>query len=368
MRYTRLDGLRGLLSVIVALNHSFLILAIPASANIWGANIFIFHGLQSKLQQIFMLLGNGGLAVTIFFVLSGFVLGESFGKGRHTIKNSAVFLIRRLLRLYPVYLILVIVSALYMWSGFRYQTYQAASPWFHWWMNFEMSFKELLLNAFFIHIYLGGVTWTLRVIIIASLLFPLMYIIFKKASLLINFGLIVLLTIASFTIFDLHRFIDLRYLYMFYLGLTIPRSKHFFVSLQPALHAITLIPFVFIAFYLRFITDIYQAMVFESLFAWLLIGLIVYNSTRIFLFLESRLFQFLGRISYSLYLTHFTVLYIFSKIVLDIIPAAILAQNYFLAHGLIFLVTLALTIPVSLLVHRFIESPAQSISRAVKIG
>src|SRR3989339_1013996 len=105
MRYTRLDGLRGLLSVIVALNHSFLILAIPASANIWGANIFIFHGLQSKLQQIFMLLGNGGLAVTIFFVLSGFVLGESFGKGRHTIKNSAVFLIRRLLRLYPVYLI-----------------------------------------------------------------------------------------------------------------------------------------------------------------------------------------------------------------------------------------------------------------------
>src|SRR5258706_3487300 len=66
-RFTKLDGLRGLLSIIVALNHSFLVIAIPAYANVWGQNIWQYHDFQSKLQQIFMLLGNGGVAVTFFF-------------------------------------------------------------------------------------------------------------------------------------------------------------------------------------------------------------------------------------------------------------------------------------------------------------
>ena len=61
-RITKLDGLRGLLSLIVALNHSFLVVAIPAFANVWHQNYLDFYSFQSKVQQLFMILGNGGVA------------------------------------------------------------------------------------------------------------------------------------------------------------------------------------------------------------------------------------------------------------------------------------------------------------------
>jgi len=45
-------------SLIVCLNHSFLVVTIPTFANVWAQNPLIFHDLQAKLQQLFMLIGN----------------------------------------------------------------------------------------------------------------------------------------------------------------------------------------------------------------------------------------------------------------------------------------------------------------------
>ena len=368
MRYIRLDGLRGILAVMVALNHAYMVIAIPSFASIWHQNIFLFHDLQSKIQQIFMLLGNGGLAVTIFFVLSGFVLGESAKKLDFTISKAITFYLRRLLRLYPVYLFLIAISALYMWSGFTYRIYPASSEWFRWWMNFQMTFKELVLNKLFVHTYLGGVTWTLRVIIIASFLFPFMYFIFLRANRVLSLGFVLLLLLAGFTIFDFQNFNDLRFPYMFYLGLTLPQWKGFFSSIRPSLVNWFIIPVIFTALYIRYISDVYQAMVLESLIAWLILGVLAYNEKVRFLkILEGKTFQFLGGISYSLYLVNFTVLYIFSKLVFENISPAFLTQNYLLSHSLIFIITLAITILLSIGVHRFIEKPAQALSRKVGV-
>lgn len=363
-RISKLDGLRGILALMVTLNHAYMVVAIPAFANIWEHNIFAFHDLQSKLQQIMMLLGNGGLAVTTFFVLSGFVLGESARRQEFTIGKTIAFYIRRLIRLYPVYLLLIVVSAIYMWTGFKYQTFAASSQWYNWWMNFQMTIPELIRNLTFYHTYLGGVTWTLRVIIIASFLFPLMFFVFRRVSRYVSLFITLLLVAGCFTVFNLPNFNDLRYLYMFYFGLTLPQWKNFFVSVKPSQIHVLAVPLIFLAFYIRYISNIFQAMVLETLITWLLIGILAYNG-KVFAFLDKKIFQFLGRISYSLYLVNFTVLYIFARLVFFYVPSQFLLDNYFLSNSIIFLITLCLTVVISVGVHRFIEKPAQLLSRKV---
>lgn len=368
MRYSKLDGLRGLLSVIVALNHSFMILTIPAFANIWGQNIFVFHDIQSKIQQLLMLVGNGGLAVSLFFVLSGFVLAESAKNWKFTPSETLTFYVKRFLRLYPVYLFLIIVSALYMWSGFTYKIFPAASPWFHWWMNFTMTIKELVLNATFIHTYLGGVTWTLRVILIASLFFPVMYYVSKRSSLLINLIFLFVLTFASFKALDFPNFNDLRFLYMFFLGMLLPRAKDWFSNISPKAIYLSAIPLLLVAFYFRYLFEIHLTGVVESAFSFLLLGILSFNQrTNIFGFLESKLCQFLGKISYSLYLVHFTVLYIVSRAVLEAVPSSFLTASYLFVHTALFITTTILAVVISLFVNKYIEAPAQALSRKVRL-
>jgi len=368
MRYTRLDGLRGLLAVLVALNHSFMILAIPVFANIWGQDIFHFTSVQSKLQQLSMLIGNGGLAVSIFFVLSGFVLAQSSKSWDFSLPQILTFYIRRFLRLYPVYLFLIIVSALYMWSGFVYKIYPAASSWFHWWMQFDMTLKELLLNATFVHTYLGGVTWTLRVILLASLLFPPMMYLSKKASLGINILVFFLLAWGSFKLLDFPGFNDLRFTYMFFLGSILPRFKEKFEMKIPSIIILLLIPLTVYVLNFRYQNEIHLAGLVESVYAFLILGLMSYNKLRIFDFLDTKIFQFLGKISYSLYLVHFTVLYIFAKYALEYISPNLMSANYFLSHTIFFLVTTVLAIGVSVLVYRYLETPALALSKRVKIN
>src|SRR5258706_4544876 len=107
-RFTKLDGLRGLLSIIVALNHSFLVIAIPAYANVCGQNIWQYHDFQSKLQQIFMLLGNGGVAVTLFFFFFGLVLCGSLLRVGISPQGLLCFYVKSILRLYSVYIFFIL--------------------------------------------------------------------------------------------------------------------------------------------------------------------------------------------------------------------------------------------------------------------
>ncbi len=368
MRYTRLDGLRGLLSIIVAFNHSFMVLAIPWFADIWNQNIFAYHDLQSKLQQLFMLVGNGGLAVSVFFVLSGFVLAESAKKWEFTFSEALTFYIRRLLRLYPVYLFLILFSALYMWSGFQYRTFPIASTWFHWWMNFEMTLKELSYNLTFVHMYIGGVTWTLRVILSASLVIPFMMYLSKKLSIPANILVYILLALATFKLLDYHKFNDFRYLYMFYLGILIPRFQSSFESISGRTIALLTPPLTLTALYFRYLHEIHLAGIVESFIAFLFLGILAYNyKQNIFNFLESQVFQFLGKISYSLYLVHWTVLYILSRALLENISPAFISNNYFLTHLSLFVVTTPMAIAFSMAIYKYIETPAQIISRKIRI-
>lgn len=366
-RFTKLDGIRGLLSIVVALNHSFLVVAIPEFANVWNQNVFRFTDWQSKIQQIFMLLGNGGAAVTLFFIMSGFVLGLSLSKMRFNYVAIMNFYIKRLLRLYPVYLLIVILTALYMWTIFTYKVFPLASTWYQWWMQFEMTLKEFIYNLLFIHAYIGGVTWTLRVILIVSLLFPIFYLINKKTSWWMDILITLLLAYFSFNILNIPNFRDLRYLYMFYAGISLLKFSYFFSKIPGWLIYIFLPVGLYLLMDYRYLTNEYTGGLVEALVSWFLVGILAYNhKLNLFNFLESKVLMFYGKISYSLYLTHFSVLYVLARLMYENINLPY-DQYYLLTHLVLFIVSLSLSTIISNLIYSYIEKPSLLLSKKLLI-
>lgn len=96
-----LDGLRGIAAVVVVFGHVELL-----------KQVFQFKNVYDGGGPFFLYLG--GLAVTFFFVLSGFLitfllLKEKDSKGRIGIRN---FYLRRSLRIWPVYYVLFVLGFL----------------------------------------------------------------------------------------------------------------------------------------------------------------------------------------------------------------------------------------------------------------
>lgn len=366
VRFTKLDGLRGLLALIVCLNHSYMVVTIPTFASVWQQNPLVFHDLQAKLQQLLMLIGNGGAAVTLFFLLSGFVLGPSLAKITLNLRGILSFYAKRIVRLYPVYVLILVLTALYMRFGYSYETFPFSSAWYNWWMHFEMTLKEFILNFFFIHAYVGGVTWTLRVILITSFIFPIFFLINKKTSWWLDLLLSALLVYSSFTILNIEGFRDLRYLYMFYLGLMIPKFRQFFSNI-PNWTVSLILPFaVILMLGFRYLTNEYQGGVAEAIISFFIIGVAAYSEkVKVLNVLEGKVLKFFGKISYSLYLIHFSVLYVFSRLMFQNLPNLPYQQHYFLIHTALFVLSTIVATGVSLLVYKFVELPSQTLSSKV---
>ena len=79
-RITTLDGLRGLMTVMVIVSHYF------------GE---LEHGVRAVMV--------GWIAVNMFFVLSGFLIGRLILERRHHANFFAVFYVRRFCRIIPAY-------------------------------------------------------------------------------------------------------------------------------------------------------------------------------------------------------------------------------------------------------------------------
>lgn len=357
-RNTLLDGLRGLLSLIVMLNHSFLVVAIPSYADVWGQNYFAYFDLSSKIQQIMMILGNGGAAVSMFFVLSGFVLNYSLGEISWNPKSYIYFLFKRLLRLYPAFFFTITLISIFRWLGFDYRQFPHASTWYHWWMNFKLDGLEYFLNTIFVHINLGGVTWTLRVIVIFSFLAPMFYWLSQKLPAIANLIFVAALIYLSFGVLNIPGFRDLRYMYMFYLGLIIPQLKTVFERIPKQIIYFT---FPFLIYYLltvRYQKNEYLGGVYESLICFVLLGLINYQpQIKLFNVLNNSFLQFLGKTSYSVYLIHFSVLYTLARILFQFFPYLNYRGNFLVTHIFLLITSALVTIPVSEFVYKYIEQP-----------
>jgi peptidoglycan/LPS O-acetylase OafA/YrhL len=124
-----LTGVRGVAAVIVIAYHTY-----PASDFPFGLS----H-----------LVGRGYLAVDVFFVLSGFVMALTYGhmfRDRVSLPAFFSFLVRRVARLYPLYIAFLALRIVY--SLAVYGSLQVPDGWFA--MNLPHPVKDVIANIFMI--------------------------------------------------------------------------------------------------------------------------------------------------------------------------------------------------------------------------
>jgi peptidoglycan/LPS O-acetylase OafA/YrhL len=185
MRYKELDGLRGLAALSVYFSHLLGIISFKP----------IFFQILSNSP--IHLIWHGESAVTLFFLLSGFVLTLPFLKNKDTVKIFP-FYIKRIFRIYPVFLLAILFSIILKSLFFQLDKMLIYSSWIN--QFWKWNIHDISISTFFKTFILIGYTFdtklfipiigTLRTEMIISLIMPfLIYIAFK---LKIFFNIIVL--------------------------------------------------------------------------------------------------------------------------------------------------------------------------------
>src|ERR1700704_5632764 len=137
LRIAALDGIRGFMIILVLFSHFF-----------------------AEITNGFPSLGFGWLAVNMFFVLSGFLIGRLIIERKESENFLTVFVMRRICRTIPSYMISVLIIFAILWF-FR------AEPWTKFKTEFPLwSYLTFTQNIFMgatndVGAYWAAPTWTL---------------------------------------------------------------------------------------------------------------------------------------------------------------------------------------------------------------
>lgn len=274
-RLVELDALRGFAALSVVLFHYFSKYNHPIDLPNW--------------------FNKGGLGVSLFFMISGFVIYMSLNHSS-TIKS---FIISRFARLYPAYWTAIFITSLFIFifrDTFNLEQFLANLTMFQYWLRYsnidgvywtlrvEMSYYILMIIIFyfksFFKIQHAIIAWLFLQIIINGILIKFL-----------NFDYLIIKVISTLFILDfVHLFIAGMMLYYLY-------------EKQQVTLSYTLICFSLVNSYI--VDDTYH---FISFFFFIVLFISIFKfNIRI---LRINFFRFLGTISYSLYLLHQVIGYI----------------------------------------------------------
>lgn len=296
----------------------------------------------------------GWLGVEVFFVISGFVIPYSLYRARYELKNYTTFILKRVIRLDPPYLvslvlILVLAYAYGLYTG-KAAVVEGAPI-----SVTRVALHLGYLNMFFSQPWLNPAFWTLAIefqyYLIMGLVFPLVrsrsrwvriaFLIcfalpafFDRPTLMtggvpysrfiFQFGFLFVMGIASF-----QRWVELIGRWEYAISICLATVGAFFTSgLAPAL---------------------------AGLFAIVCINL--YNH-------RNFISAFFGNISYSLYLLHWPL----GHLTLSVIGNKFVGAQTDIAKTGMLILTLGVCLMSSYLLYRLVERPAQQWSSRIKYG
>ena len=293
-RIQYLDSIRGLAALSVVIFHCI--------SNHWG------YRTDAKIS---FLLFNGSDAVSLFFVLSGLVLtlniNQSIGKEFKWIEYKN-FILKRLFRIYPAYIICLLIYYIYTYANLSLTDFVINT--LH---NKYNLIQELVLIRENHNLYLPG--WSLGIEVALSAFLPFLVLLFKYDKKLFAAFTIaaVLLNKHYISIFTLH----------FCLGIAIAfyydKIANFnFKESGWYKYRFLLYSSIFILYGFRHLlslmenTDVYDELsklFFLDEFMFTGIGaagilVFVIQNKYVRAFLSARPLLFIGKISYSIYLTH----------------------------------------------------------------
>jgi peptidoglycan/LPS O-acetylase OafA/YrhL len=371
-KYKNLDGLRGVAALVVVLCHysnGFL----PSLQGAVGA---AHHTRADKIiatTPLHLFLA-GNFAVCLFFVLSGFVLSIKFfhTKSVDALISSAS---RRYFRLMIPALISILATYIILRTGFVNSSATAAITGSSGWLATFWNFTPHIMDALYqgtIGVFFGNQDsyntslWTMHLELFGSFLifmFLALFGNFRRRWLLYGtFGLILVKT--YYLAFLLGVVISDIWATQPQLKSKLENSK---ISLTFLVSGLLLgswyVPAVYHVFYSQFsllgLENSYTGIAVEIVGAFMLI-IAVLTNTSLTKFLETKPIQFLGRISFSLYLIHL--------IILSSLAATLF--NYLIGH-FAYLPSLLLTIVPSLSVTlvtahfftKWVDAPSITISK-----
>ncbi len=364
-RYRELDALRGLGACSVALSHFLMSFVVEPE----------WH--QGKLKMISYCLGmviyGGHSALPLFFMLSGFVLSLPSAKGRP--QSYSVFITRRFFRLYVPFVVAlaIAVAANVRWHGSIGLTHWVNQTWAAP-VDQHQVVQHLLIVGPVNWQQFNTAFWTLIVSLRISILFPLLcYLVLRTkpwVSILAIVASASVVTWCQFHVIYNTYMITLHVAGFFIAGILLARYKDVLFGWASALSERRKLLYLCIAlpvyWYSGMLLQLFWKHVVSSwnfrmeVYDWALacgsamILLLSPTFKPLSNFLMSAIPQFLGKICYSIYLMHGTVLFILL---------------YTLSHRLrpieIVLIYIPSVLCVSSLFHYMIEKPSMEFGRTI---
>ncbi|MDD4915417.1 MAG: acyltransferase [Methylococcales bacterium] len=354
-----LDSIRGLAALCVITEHFIIAYGLPCA--------------NADCQRIldtapFNFWWNGAAAVSMFFVLSGFVLSlKYFHSGRSPDLQRfrpVAYLITRLCRIWLPYALMVLISALIFLQTADNPlpaTLLPASDWLSaMWHGKSLSvadfFREAFLPALPVEAVLIPQAWTLNIELNLSLLLPLGLLLIEKGAAWLIFFALFAMAFLGVNYFLLH----------FMLGLLIARYQQPIVSrlkTSRSQRRLTLIG----GFLLYSTGDLLTDLLPEFIIWWQtglgagLLLLFALSSEKTQNLLSHPVLHHLGRISYSAYLLHMLVLLCLTPHILRVLET--LTRNHATLWLGGYLLTVTIAQLLSLLAYRLLETPAISLGK-----
>ena len=349
-RIDYLDAIRGLAALSVVASHFVHV-----------------YGLPTCWLSTFPLgcWWDGQAAVSLFFVLSGFVLSLKYFRGPLPVNLKSFtyrgFVVARICRLWVPYAGVVLLSALcHQYRAVHFPTVPPAQPWATGAWGFPLTHGMVVRDLNLLQIgkpYLVWQGWTLSVEMILSLLIPAAILIAGRSSLWLVALTVLLVNSANLPIFSCH----------FAAGVLL--AKHFqsvrgFCAHNPVVRYGLLVlgwPLYNIRFVLH-TPDLASVPVwlFSGSGALLLLAFAI-SSPEAQKLLSTAVFCFLGRISYGVYLLHVIVILCVTPHILHWLPPSMPVLNWCIGG----LATAGITILIACPFYRFIEKPAILLGKTI---
>jgi peptidoglycan/LPS O-acetylase OafA/YrhL len=347
--FNNLNGLRFIAAFMVIVSHMELNKS--------------YFDLQNNFQYIKEL---GRLGVSLFFVLSGFLITFLLlkEKEKNNFINIKNFYLRRIYRIWPLYYLIVLLSLfvlpnieLFHIPNLKLEV-ESSSQFFIIILLFVCFLSNVLIHLKLIPF--STQTWSIGTEEQFYLFWPVLIdrcqnfkIIFIALIIFYNLVLITL----GFSFFDNIKYVNLikNFVYSFQLdSLTIGSLGAFFLYVKNYIirFLTNLNVFFFtIAIIVLSITydfqfGIFKSTYFATLFILVIINLV--NHPKLINLLENRVFNYLGKISYGLYMYHQIVMVFVINFIL---------KNFEFNNVMIYLFSILITILISSISYKFFESP-----------
>ncbi|MGC3982239.1 MAG: acyltransferase [Steroidobacteraceae bacterium] len=353
-----LESIRGVAAVLVVFFH------MPA----WNPALYDIH-----------IIRNSYYMVDLFFVLSGFVMYINYGERLRTFRDLAKFQLLRIGRLYPVHLLFLLVAL-----GMALSKWLAAAR-----LGMTLpnggAFKDAGVAAFFEHLFLvqslgftpesshayNTASWSISVEFFTYIVFGLLTLITLRSLRLWIFALITVfaMSLLHFFHYQVENFSPiLQCLAGYFLGcLTAVVGEKKAASL-PSLVGFAVLVALTVFTYLADAPEFNIAIFFLS--AALILSVILGKEGIFRSMLRNKVLVFLGLISYSVYMSHFCVLWAFNIFIRVIFkrPEAMTSgvsypQLTVWEASLASLLAVAATLILSTIVFKTIEDPMRRKSR-----